>query len=54
MRVKHRPVKRAVTIQRETTSRNGRILYYAIKDRNDPRAVAARKHMEHKAYGGIV
>lgn len=49
--MRRKPTKRKSLIQRETTKRNGRILYYATKYSNDPNMVAAKKHMEHKAYG---
>lgn len=54
MGIKRKPTKRKSLIQRETAKRNGRILYYAIKHSNDPNMVAAKRHMEHKAYGVMI
>lgn len=54
MRINRKPPRRETLRQYESSKKRGMIMYYAMKGSNDPRAVAARKHMEHKAYGGIV
>lgn len=50
-RYRRKQTKRKSLIEQDTKNKNGRILYYATKYSNDPNMVAAKRHMEHKAYG---
>lgn len=40
-------------MQLDKSKKRGMVQYYAMKYNNDPRTIAARRQMEHKAYGGM-
>lgn len=54
MRINRKPPKKQALVRYENAKQKGAILYSAIKDKHDPRAIAAKKHMAHKAYGGVI
>lgn len=53
-RIVRKPPKRKSLMLYESAKKKGSILYYAMKYSNDPRMIDAKKHMAHKAYGGMI